>query len=121
MSDPYFDEKVIIDLLSSPCTLDHVQQHQMGAVQAMMDLYDRGCTREEYADALSKVIGVYAQASKLYVLHNIESVFDEGALSKEKFVDADKRMCDLLRTQSGLVIELMKRLQQCPTSKDKIH
>lgn len=121
MPDPYFDEQVIIDLLSAPCNVDNVMQLQTGAVQAMMDLYDRGCTREEYADALSKVIGVYAQASKLWMLHNIENVFDEGSLSKSKFVDADKKMCDLLRTQSTLVIELMKRLQQCPTSKDKIH
>jgi hypothetical protein len=120
-SDPIFDEDMIRSLLSMPCDIEHTDTIQAGAVQTMIDLYDRKVTREEFCASLAPCLALYGQAAKLWLLHNIQDVFLAEQLTIQKFTDADKSMTEVLRKQCNTVIEIVKRMQDCPTSRDKVH
>lgn len=121
MADPVLDEHGIATFLQAPCDKDHIDFLQAGAVQTFIDLYDRKVTREEFTAAISPCFALFGQASRLNTLHNVLDVFNEGTLTAEKFVDADARMCAIMKKQAEAVLEIVKRLTQCPLSKDPIH
>ena len=121
MSDPVLDEQYIIELLRCPVKAETVTMLQGGAVQALIDLYDRKVTREEFANLASPCLALYGQTAKLWLLANIEGVFDSGDLDKDRFVKAREGLENLVRKQAETVIEIVKRLQTCPTSQDKVH
>lgn len=121
MADPVLDEAYIIDRLAAPVTVANLQIIQGGAVQALCDLYDRKVTREEFINLAAPVVSLYGQCAKLDMLDSIEAVFKSGDLKQEKFDTATKAMEDLIRAQAMKVTEIIKRLQLCPTSQDKVH
>jgi len=121
MADPRLDEDYIRALLSVPVTHENTDAIQQGAVQALIDLYDRKVTRDEFLTAGAACLSLYGQCSKLWMLHNVRAVYKDGTLTDQKFLDADKAFCDIIRKQSETVVEIVKRLQLCPTSKDPIN
>lgn len=121
MSDPILDEDYIRGLLSVPVTAENISALQAGAIQALCDIYDRKVTRDEFTESAAACLVLHSQCSKLWMLHSIKDPFDDGALTAEMFVTTDKGMCDLIRRQAEKVIEIVKRLQLCPTSKDPVH
>lgn len=121
MSDPVLDEDFILHMLKVPVIADNIETIQGGAVQALIDMYDRKVTREEFIAGAAPCLGLYGQAAKLWMLHNVRDVFEAGNLELSKFTDADQRMTQILRKQCEVVIELVKRLQECPTSASKVH
>jgi hypothetical protein len=121
MSDPVLDEDLIIAHLQAPCTVEYLTAIQGGAVQALCDVYDRKVTRDEFVDAAAKCLTLYGQSMKLWLLDNIHGVFQNGALTESSFKEAEARMGGLLRAQCETVIEMVKRLQECPTSRDRIN
>lgn len=121
MSNPIFDEDYIKGLLSVPVNHENCDALQSGTVQALIDLFDRKVTRDEFIAGCVPCLSLYGQVAKLWMLHNIQDVFDEGHLSKEKFERADSEMAAVIRRQAEAVIELVKRLQMCPLDKDPVH
>lgn len=121
MSDPVLDEEGIIALLKCSITPETVGALQAGAVQAMIDLYDRKVTRAEFIEQLAPCIALYGQVAKIWLLANVESVFDSGDLDKARFVQAREGLEHIVRKQAETVIELVKRLQMCPGSQDALH
>lgn len=121
MADPVFDEEFIKALLKSTVCVDNVTRLQQGAVFALVDLYDRKVTRDEFTSAASACLALYGQLAKLWVLDNVEKVFDEGELDKSRFTIARASLQDLIRVQCEGVIDIVKRLQECPASGDKVH
>ena len=121
MPDPILDEEMIIDLLRCPLKPETMMRIQAGAMQALADIYDRKVTREEFMEMASPCVALYAQACKLWLLHNIRRVYDTDDLTTARFEEASTGLEDLLRVQCETVIEIVKRLQLCPTSADKIH
>jgi hypothetical protein len=121
MADPILDEDGIRYLLKAAVSPDNVSELQAGAVQAMIDLYDRKVTREDFVEMLAPAIALYGSVAKLWILSSIESVFDGGDLTKERFNTARIALSDLVRKQAETVIDHVKRLQECPTSQDKVH
>jgi len=121
MSDPVLDEENIIDLLRCPVKAATVGRLQAGAVQAMIDLYDRKVTREEFINALAPCITLYGSAAKIWMLANVRAVHEDGDLDTAKFDHAMSALEDLTRKQSETVVEVVKRLIQCPTSQDPVH
>lgn len=121
MADPVLDEQQIIQLLKAPCTVEMVNILQSGAVQALVDLYDRKVTRDEFTAMASPCIALYGQCSKLWLLDNIKDVFMTGDLTAQRFDDAKNGLADVIRKQAETVIEQVKRLQLCPTSQDQVH
>lgn len=121
MADPVLDEDLIVSLLKSTISADSVARLQMGTVQALVDLYDRKVTRDEFTTAASHCLALYGQLAKLWLLTNIESVYDAGHLDKNNFKQAAAGLQDIVRKQCEGVIEIVKRLQLCPTSEDKVH
>lgn len=121
MADPIYDEDSIRGLLSVPISVDNYDMLQAGAVQALIDLYDRKVTREEFCNGVALSIPLYGQCSKMWLLDNIKGVFENGLLDKAAFEQASKGIEGVIRKQAEQVIELVKRLQECPTSLDKVH
>jgi hypothetical protein len=109
MADPLFDENHILSLLSVPINRDNIDAVQAGAVQALMDLYDRKVTREEFVACLAPCLVLYGQAAKLWILHNVKDVHDAGYLETEKFDEASEGLCDSMRKHCETVIEIVKR------------
>jgi hypothetical protein len=121
MADPILDEDTIVALLKTPVSARNVNAIQAGAVQALIDLYDRKCTREEFVNLASPCIALYGQAAKLALLANVEIVYDSGDLDKERFNRARDGLIDLVRKQTETVIDVVKRLQLCAGSQDHVH
>lgn len=121
MADPVLDEQHIIELLRSPSIPENVNRMQAGAVQALMDLFDRKVTREEFTNNASKCLLLYATASRLNILANMQAVYDAGNLSDGEFARATSELSHLMRIQSEGVVDMVERLKLCPTSQDLIH
>lgn len=121
MADPIIDEELIMALLKGTVCPDNVNRLQQGAIFALVDLYDRKVTRDEFTNMASSCIALYGQLAKLWVLRNIEQVYDEGELDKPRFHTARDALQDVIRAQCEGVIDIVKRLQACPTSEDKVH
>lgn len=125
MGDPILDEDYIITLLragpEAGTTGEAVAIVQQGAIQALMDIYDRKVTRDEFSHLASPCIALYGQAAKLWLLNNIHDVFAGGDLDEARFRLALDALVELMRKQSDTVIEIVERLKQCPTSQDKLH
>jgi hypothetical protein len=121
MADPILDEAQIVQLLSCPIKAETIHALQGGAVQALCDLYDRKVTRDEFTSKAAACIGLYGQCSKLWILDNIRQVYESNDLDKARFDAAVSGLSDVIRAQAEVVIEIVKRLQQCPTSQDRVH
>lgn len=122
MSDPLLDEDGIIMLLRTPVSPDSVSPLQGGAVQALLDLYDRKVTRDVFCEHGSLCLALYGSVAKLWMINNIHEVFKaDGGLTEEKFALAQTQLADLIRKQAETLIDTVKRLQMCATSGDKIH
>ena len=121
MADPIFDEAYIMHLLTAPPSPENCEYHQTGAAQALVDLYDRKVTREEFITAASQCLSLYSTTSKLRMVHAIRDTFDSDGLSAEKFDKADHDCREVITKQAGILITTVKRLMQCPTSEDKVH
>lgn len=121
MADPVLDEEMIADLLKCPISPENVGRIQAGAMQALMDLYDRKATRDEFIAMATPCVALYGQTSKLWLLANVRMVFDSGDLDTNRFEQAQTGLSDIIRVQCETVIEIVKRLRMCPTSQDKVH
>lgn len=121
MADPVVDEDGIIALLRGAPVRDNVSRLQTGAVQALVDLYDRKVTRQEFLSAASQCLALYASVSRIELLGSIHDVFETGHLSEDSFKVAEEQLQQLIRLQTANVIELVERLKKCPTSKDIVH
>lgn len=121
MSDPFLDEDGIIALLTCAPIRDNVARLQTGAVQALADLYDRKVTRQEFLSGASLCLSLYSSAARMDILASTYDVFENGTLSTASFEKASGQLQDLIRVQCDNTIELVRRLQKCPTSQDKIH
>lgn len=121
MADPILDEDLIVQLLRAPITAKTIHALQAGAVQALCDLYDRGATRDEFANQASACIGLYGQCAKLWMLDNIRQVYESNDLDKARFDAAVDGLTDIIRKQAEVVVEIVQRLKMCPTSQDKVH
>lgn len=121
MASPLLDEEHIKQLLRAPATLDYINTLQAGAAGTAIDLYDRKVTREEMADGLQRVLVLYAQCAKLYMLASIEDLFKQGILTQDSFDVATTGLKSMIQRHAESVIDLVQRLQQCPEDEDKIH
>jgi hypothetical protein len=121
MATPIFDEGEIIAMLSAPVGPYAVSRLQHGAVQALVDLYDRKCTRDEFVRMASPVIALYASTAKLWLIKNVEEIYNDGDLDADRLNQANVGLCDLIRKQSEEVIDMVKRLQMCPTDQDTVN
>ena len=121
MADPILDEEIIKDLLRTGVDVSNTGRIQQGAVFALCDVYDRGVTRDEFTSMASLCLSLYAQCAKLWVLHNIADVYKAGDLDDARFKTASTQLEDIIRKQCMDTIEVVRRLQECPTSEDKVH
>lgn len=121
MADPVLDEQNIVALLRCPIKAETVGRLQAGAVQAMIDLYDRKVTREEFINAIAPCITLYGSAAKIWILDNVRVSHEDGQLDAATFDQAMNGLADLTRKQAEIVVEMVKRLIQCPTSQDHVH
>lgn len=121
MADPILDEDGILMLLSRPILPENVNAIQAGAVQAMVDLYDRKVTREEFCELLTPCLTLYGLTSKLWILNNIYDVHRQNGLDETRFKDAAQELAAIISKQVDEVVAIVKRVKQCPTSEDKVH
>lgn len=120
MADPILDEDGILMLLSRPILPENVNALQAGAVQAMVDLYDRKVTREEFCELLTPCLTLYGQTAKLWLLSNIYDVHKSHGLNDERFKKAGEELAAVISKQVDEVVAIVKRVKQCPTSEDTI-
>lgn len=119
--DPVLDEEGILELLSVPVSPATIAALQAGAVQALLDLYDRKVTREEFIQSAAPCIELHAQAAKLWMLGNINRVHAQGELTEERFRQAHEGLTSLTTAAAARVHDIVSKVMQCPTSEDKIH
>lgn len=121
MSDPVIDEEEIIALLKAPVSPETVARLQQGAIQALLDIYDRKVTRDQFIDMASPCIALYGQMAKLWIMANVRMSYYHGDVDEVRINAAIDGLEKLARVQAESVIEVVKRLQMCPTSQDRIN
>lgn len=121
MSDPLLDEDGILMLLHAVVSPETTNALQAGAVQTLLDLYDRKVTRAEFCEQGSECLAMYGTVAKLWMLNNMHQVFAEHGLTEEKFALAEGQLVELIKKQAATLIAQVERLKQCPLSEDKIH
>jgi hypothetical protein len=121
MADPVLDEDRILNKLAMPSKFENLGLIQEGAIQALVDLYDRGVTREEYLTLASSCVSLYAQTAKFYVIASMNDLFCDGTLDKTAFDNALKSLSAVIDAQRETVIGTVCRLKMCPSSAEKIH
>ena len=123
MTDALLDEEYIKQLLASTPTTDpeSIGRLQAGALQALVDMYDRKSTREAFMHHAAAAVALYGQASKLWMLTNIKIAFDSGDLDHARFMEAQNGLIELLRKQAATVGSIVALLQQCPSNEDRVH
>lgn len=121
MADPVLDEDNILHMLSAPLTLDTLDYVQSGAAQALVDLYDRKVTREQFIALASPVLAFYAQIARLRMIVSVDEVFAQGTLDQATLDKAKVGIVTLLEKQRGTVVDTVKKLMECPTSEDRVH
>lgn len=122
MVSPILDEDWIKKLLQHPPTTENIGALQAGALQCMLDMYDRKVTREEWVENHSKCVTLYTQVAKLYLIEHVHNdLFKNNLLSEETFVNAENALMDLIRVVADDLIGIMKRLELCPRTEDKVH
>lgn len=121
MGDPVFDEDEIKELLMLPINAAHYGYLQTGAVQCLIDLYDRGVTREEFLNLAQPCFVLYETMAKVWFLSQTKKAFEDNVLNDQMIANTEKALESLARNQAQQVIEIVKRLQECPTSKDTVN
>lgn len=121
MADPVLDEQNILDLLQVPVQLQTIGVIQAGAAQALVDLFDRKVTRAEFMEEASTCLSLYAQTAKLWMLANMKAAYEEAGIDGVAFEKAERGVTHLISRDVERVVALVKRLQSCPTSEDKVH
>jgi len=121
MADPVFDEALIIQLLQMKVCTDNVGPIQQGAVFALANLYDRKVTRDEFIGMAATILNLYGQSAKIWLLKSIEVNFQDGELDQDRIDMARVGLEELCRKHCEHAIEIVKRLQECPTTRDKVH
>lgn len=119
--DPVLDEEGILELLRVPVQPETISALQAGAVQALLDLYDRKVTREEFIKSAAPCIELHAQAAKLWMLTNIWRVHSSGDLTDDRFKVASEGLTNITTAAAARVHDIVSAVMQCPTSGDKIH
>lgn len=120
MADPQLDEDHIIALLQTPPLTTTWAELQKGAVQAMMDIYDRKVVRDEFIRMVTPCLVLYGQAAKLSLMVNVSVAHDQGDVDAVRIKHAIDGLASSIRDQSERVIDIVKRLKECPTSKDTV-
>lgn len=121
MADPVLDEDNILGLLQLPITIETVNAIQAGAAQALIDLFDRKVTRQEFMDEASTCLSLYGQTAKLWMLASMERAHHETGIDEMAFRRAEEGITKLIGRDVDRVVTLVKRLQECPLSEDKVH
>jgi hypothetical protein len=121
MVDAVLDEEHIVALLTCDIKVENVNRIQAGAVQTILDLYDRKTTREEFIKLCSPCIALYGQMAKLWMLHNMKHLYLNGDITEERLDHAVVGMEGIITTQIETVIGIVRRLQECPDTGDTIN
>lgn len=121
MSDPVLDEELILALLRTPVSVANIGNLQAGAVQALIDMYDRKTTREAFMHHAATAVSLYGQTCKLALLASVKENFDHGDLDIARFMQAEGALLKLIQTQAATVAGLIEQLRQCSTSQDQVH
>ena len=121
MADPILDEDLIIHFLRSPVVPEMMHQMQSGAVQTLLDLYDRKVTRDEFCEAAGQCVVLYSSAARMLILDSMRQLYIDQALTPAAFDEAVVGLQRIMRIQTAGVIEIVERLKLCPTSQDKVH
>lgn len=120
MVDPVLDEEEINRLLNRPVRLDSIEEIQQGAVQTMIDLFDRKVTREYYNGALMQSLILYGQCAKLWMLNSIHTCYHNNELDERAFDHTYNSLKRMVESQQTVVQSIIEDLQKCPSSKDRI-
>lgn len=121
MADPVFDEDEIIACLRAPVTDDTLTVLQDGAMKALLDLYDRKVTRDEFIKMASPCVALYGHINKMWLLASILGAFTDKKLTESAFTEANATITSFIRRDAEVVVEHVKRLKMCPTSQDAVH
>lgn len=121
MADPVLDEAAIVEMLKQPMTQETVVILQSAVMQAMLDMYDRKVDRSEFINHGSLCVTTYAMLSRTYMLRSIYELYAAGDLSEARFDKALADIHQLVTRQCEQIGAFVLRMQECPTSADKVH
>lgn len=114
-------EDLLVEMLSVPVSVQTIGTIQTGAVRALVNLYDRKVTRDEFCVMAAPLIELHTQSAKLWILHNIHAVYVEGDLDETRFKEAHDGLTKLITAGVERAIEIVKKTRECAQPGDAIN
>lgn len=122
MADPVFDEDAILQMLAAPVgPQELINTLQAGLMMALADLYDRRADRSFVMQHATVIVQTYAMLSRTWMLASMRELYDDACLTPHSFDKAHTGICELVNQNMRTVVRMIEQLQECPTSKDKVH
>lgn len=121
MADPVLDENLILEALQRVPSYSNIGALQQGALQSLIDMYDRKMTREQFLHNAATAVSLYGQTCKLWMLGQMREAFDNGDLDIARIMQAEGALVAIMRKQTSELTEIVEQLKQCPTSQDAVH
>jgi hypothetical protein len=113
MVSPILNEDIIVNLLSVKASVDTIPPLQHGALQALLDMYDRKVTRDVFIQNAVKCVALHTNMAKLHMLRNIQVLFEEGTLGAASFERANNELTTLVEEDARQVIACVKEMMKC--------
>lgn len=121
MAGPILNEDYIKALLSVPVERDSVHRIQDGAVQTLLDLYDRKVTREEFIQNAAPCVLLYGQAAKYWALCTLYEKVLTDTLEKDEMRAIMEGLRINICAQTAIVADIVDRLKECPRDGEPIN
>lgn len=115
------DECVILHLLEAPPAASNTERLQNGALNTVIDMYDRKVTRDEFIAGIGHALNLYGQCAKLYVLAHVKGSFDRNELNAADFKTVEEALVARISGSAQYLTKLVERMQLCPNKGDAVN
>ena len=123
---PILNEQMVLDYLTHPSEPQSIAYHQSAAMMAIVDMRDRGITREEFVNGAANALSLHTAMGRLDTLLSIKQrlmgdVQEEPAMLVSLITSAITGLFAHANVKRVELHELMKRIAELPTERDAIN
>ena len=121
MADPMINERMLVDTISVPASLENIERLQSGALMATINGFDRRLQREPYIELAAAAFSLHTHLGRLHMVARIKELFNQEKLTKERLNDAEEQLIAYCEHERVALQKLTGLVVQCPTSADPVN
>jgi hypothetical protein len=119
--DPLLAERAVLGNLSMPCSVETADPLQVGAMLTLIAMYDRRLERESFIALAEGVTALFGMLGRLCIAESVKHMMEKGVFTQAKIEEAAKELVAYGEAERHKVLNIMKKVEQVPTSDDTIN